>query len=159
MTDVESSRTYVTDFKNPVTLTGLKQVWRGRIVLDIPQLTLLPGCRYALLGANGSGKSTLMRLLAERLSADNGQIGYLPQKPYTFALSVSNNIRLGIPAGLGLPESQKQSLLQDQLESLHLAELSAARGSRLSGGEAQRMALARLLVIPRKILFLDEPTS
>jgi len=159
MTDSESFRAYVTDFNKPVTLTGLKQVWRGRIVLDIPQLTLLPGCRYALLGANGSGKSTLMRLLAERLSADNGQIGYLPQKPYAFDLSVSNNIRLGIPAGLGLPESQKQSLLQDQLESLHLAELSAARGSRLSGGEAQRMALARLLVIPRKILFLDEPTS
>jgi len=159
MTDFQSTAVFLTDFDQSVTLTGLKQTWRSRTVLDIPQLTLFPGRRYALIGANGSGKSTLMRMLAERLTADNGQIGYLPQKPYAFTLNVSSNIRLGIPPGRGLSEAEKKACLFSQLEGLNLIELAASKGDRLSGGEAQRMALARLLVVPRKILLLDEPTS
>lgn len=159
MTDIQSQTAYLQDFEKPVTLTGLKQIWRDRIVLDVPKLTLLPGRRYALLGANGSGKSTLMKMLSERMTAENGQIGYLPQKPYNFALNVSHNISLGIPRGLALSADEKNASIHKQLDALNLTELSACRGNRLSGGEAQKMALARLLVIPRKILLLDEPTS
>lgn len=143
----------------PIYLTNLRQVWQSRVVLDIPELILRPGKRYALLGANGSGKSTLLQLLAEKLADNSGQAGYLPQKPYAFALSVSHNIGLGIPAALGLPENEKQRLIDGQLASLDLSDLAAARGNRLSGGESQRMSLARLLVVPRKIMLLDEPAS
>jgi tungstate transport system ATP-binding protein len=159
MSDPPKRPVRLSDFEEPVTLTGLKQVWQDRTVLNIPKLQLIPGRRYALLGANGSGKTTLLRLITERLSAENGQIGYLPQKPYAFALSVRHNIGLGIPPGLGLSNDEKESLIDTQLAKLNLTDLKAARGNRLSGGEAQRMALARLLVIPRKILLLDEPTS
>lgn len=159
MSDPHKRPALLSDFDEPVALTGLKQVWQDRTVLDIPKLQLIPGRRYALIGANGSGKTTLLRLITERLSAENGQIGYLPQKPYSFALSVRHNIGLGIPPGLGLSKEEKESLIDKQLAKLNLTELESARGNRLSGGEAQRMALARLLVIPRKILLLDEPTS
>lgn len=159
MSNVTPKTVHLTDFENSITVSALKQVWHGRVVLDIPQLTLIPGRRYALIGANGSGKSTLMRLLSERLTAHNGQIGYLPQKPYHFALKVSHNIGLGIPPGLGLSTDEKEAYIRGQLDRLNLADLASARGDRLSGGEAQRMALARLLVIPRRILLLDEPTS
>ena len=120
MTDMQSQTAYLQDFEKPVTLTGLKQIWRDRIVLDVPELTLLPSRRYALLGANGSGKSTLMKMLSERMTAENGQIGYLQQKPYNFALNVSHNISLCIPRGLGLSADENNASIQKQLDALNL---------------------------------------
>ena len=149
----------VSNSGNNIRLTNLKQVWQGRVVLDIPDLILERGKRYALLGANGSGKSTLLRLLAPLLAVPAGETGYLPQKPYPFAMSVSHNIRLGIPAASAVPPPEKQQLILEQLAAMDLIPLANARGNRLSGGEAQRMALARLLVVPRSILLIDEPTS
>lgn len=138
-------------------LTGLHQSWQQRVVLDVPELNLQEGRRYALLGANGAGKSTLLRLLADRLSRPDGRTAYLPQKPYAFSMSVQNNVGLGIPTHLGLDRLQRQEAIGNQLDRLGLAGLSEARGNRLSGGEAQRMSLARLMVVPRRILLLDEP--
>lgn len=146
-------------WKDEIRMADLIQTWHNRVVLDIPELKFLPGKHYALIGANGSGKSTLLQLLAGRLSADDGHVGFLPQKPYAFALSVSRNIQLGIPSAVHPSESEKRSLINKQLASLDLTKLAAAKGNRLSGGEAQRMALARILVVPRSILLLDEPTN
>lgn len=158
MTDAKKSSVHP-DFSEPFTVRGLTQAYNGRTVLDIPGLTLVPGRRYALIGANGSGKSTLLRLLAGRLADESGNVGYLPQDPYAFSLSVSRNIRLGIPPGLHLTGREKELLAERQLSALNLGELASARGDRLSGGEAQRMALARLLIVPRKVLLVDEPTT
>lgn len=149
----------VSDSGKVIRLTNLKQVWQGRVVLDIPDLVLERGKRYALLGANGSGKSTLLRLLASLLAVPAGGTGYLPQKPYPFAMSVSHNIRLGIPAVSAVSPQERQQMIREQLAAMDLIPLADARGNRLSGGEAQRMALARLLVVPRSVLLIDEPTS
>lgn len=142
-----------------IELGPLRQIYQERCVLDIPGLQLTENGRYALLGVNGSGKSTLLRLALAALTPayPTGAVACLPQKPYAFAMSVARNIELGIPDHLGLNRSEIQSLVSRQLERLDLTDLAAKRGDRLSGGESQRMALARLLVVPRQVIFLDEP--
>jgi ABC-type multidrug transport system ATPase subunit len=142
-------------------LFGLKQDYGVRCVLDIPSLTLQKDGHYALIGANGAGKTTLLRLLMSqlRVGMESSELGYLPQKPYAFTLSVSQNIELGIPSALELNRVQKQTLVERQLADFGLEAQAHQRADRLSGGESQKMALARLLVVPRQILLLDEPTS
>lgn len=148
-----------------VRLTDAAKVYGGRTVLELPELSLTAGGRYALLGANGSGKSTLLRLLAGVIAPDRGsvnrdaaalRVGYLPQKPYAFSCSVRQNVLLATERG---PRAQRQKQADRALEQAGLQHLAEARGDRLSGGETQRMALARLLVRTWDVLLLDEPTA
>ena len=147
-----------------IEIRGLKQFYGERCVLDIPELTIARGESLALIGPNGCGKTTLLRLLAGTLKPDmgtiytgalpRGAIGYLPQKPYAFDLSVQKNVELSLSG-----ERNRERLALAALERVGLTHLRHARGNRLSGGELQRMALARVLVKPRKLLLLDEPTA
>jgi len=147
-----------------IELTNIQKRYGSRVVLDLPALTIAPGERLALIGPNGSGKSTLLRLLAGVICAEEGtlrldglsraEIGYLPQHPYAFDLSVQKNVELAL-AG----EQEKTRKAQAALERVGLLHLCKARANRLSGGETQRMAIARVLVRPRKLLLLDEPTA
>lgn len=147
-----------------IELRGIKKYYGARLALDVPELLFLPGERCALIGPNGSGKTTLLRILAGTLKADAGavcfagvarnEIGYLPQKPYAFDLSVVKNVMLSLGGG----EDARQKAME-ALERVGLLHLAKARGSRLSGGETQRMALARLIAKPHKALLLDEPTA
>lgn len=142
----------------------IELVWNQRFSLSVDNLALQMDQRYAVLGANGSGKSTLLRLLAEKLMqhqafAQPGTVGYLPQKPYNFRRTVSENVRLGFSPLTGVSKEVQDEAIKNSLALLGLTHLAEADGHRLSGGEAQRMALARVLVTKRKILLLDEPTS
>jgi len=147
-----------------IEIRGLKQFYGERCVLDIPELAIERGESLALIGPNGCGKTTLLRLLAGTLQPDmgtvstgtlpRGAIGYLPQKPYAFDLSVLKNVELSFSG-----ERNREQLAQKALERVGLVHLRHARGNRLSGGELQRMALARVLVKPRELLLLDEPTA
>ena len=147
-----------------IRVTGLTKRYGDRTVLDIPSLTLRDGERYALIGANGSGKSTFLRVLAGQLAQDGGEvafegiargeIGYLPQSPYAFDRTVLQNVLLAAGRDSGAKERALAAI-----ERVGLTGLARARGNRLSGGETQRMALARVLARPWKLLLLDEPTS
>ena len=108
-----------------------------------------------------SGKTTLLRALAVRLSVpgDPSALGYLPQQPYTFSLSVRKNLELGFASSLDWTRQQKADRVEHLLSEFNLEKLASQRANLLSGGEAQKLALARLLVVPRRILLLDEPTE
>lgn len=146
-----------------IELNGIVKRYGERTVLDIPRFVFESGRRYALLGANGSGKSTLLRILAGVLRPDAGTVssdipaketGYLPQTPYAFDMTVERNVLLALDG-----EKDKKQLADAALARVGLAGLRGARGNRLSGGETQRMMLARMIAKPRRLLLFDEPTS
>jgi ABC-type multidrug transport system ATPase subunit len=138
------------------------QQFGGRIVLEIPALQFVPGRSYGLIGENGSGKTTLIRMLAGTGKPVSGiieglegkKVGYLPQSPYAFSFSVLQNVELALNG-----HSDAKDIAQKALVAVGMESLMDARGDRLSGGEAQRMALARVLVRSYEVLLLDEPTS
>ncbi|MEZ4508678.1 MAG: ATP-binding cassette domain-containing protein [Eubacteriales bacterium] len=89
-----------------IELVNVQKRYGARIALDLPLLTIDAGERLAVIGPNGTGKSTLIRLLAGVLAPDagtvqtgnlpRGEIGYLPQQPYAFDLSVQKNVELAL---------------------------------------------------------------
>lgn len=145
-----------------IKLTGLKKEYNGITVLDIPGFEFQKKLIYALIGANGSGKSTLLRIMAGTLSADSGMVsgvdvntmGYLPQYAYSFAFSVQKNVEMVLERSKDRKQRAREALF-----NVGMLEYSDKKGNMLSGGEAQRMALARMIAIPRDLLLLDEPTS
>ena len=147
-----------------IALRDVVKRYGARTALDIPDLTIGAGERVALIGPNGSGKSTLLRLLAGVIPADagtiqtggllRGEIGYLPQISYAFDLSVQQNVELALEHG-----RDRAKIAREALSRVGLLALAHERANRLSGGETQRMALARILTRRRKLLLLDEPTA
>lgn len=136
-------------------IPAFSKTYGQKKVLDFPGMELQPGNIYAILGANGSGKSTFSKILADVLPADRKirlepSIGYLPQKPYAFRMSVRKNILLG-----GRDIQKAESLAK----ALSLTELEHKRADRLSGGETARMAMARLMMGTYDVVILDEPTA
>ena len=138
-------------------IPALTKSYDGRTVLDVPEMTLNEGKICAVLGANGCGKSTFARILSGLLASDNHNripdslnVGYLPQKAYAFRTSVRKNILMG------LSDTEKaEELIRDLL----LENLKNQPAGSLSGGETQRMCLARILMRSYDLLILDEPTS
>ena len=136
-------------------LPAFSKTYDGETVLDFPGLELKPGTIYAILGANGSGKSTFAKIVAGILPADqsyqaSGSVGYLPQKPYAFRMSVKKNILL-----IGGKSENADKLMA----ALSLTALADKRADRLSGGETARMAMARLMMKQYDVVLLDEPTA
>ena len=148
-----------------VTLEGIHKRYDRRCALRLARFAFAPGRRYAVIGPNGSGKTTLLRVLCGALAPDEGcvqipadmreTLGYMPQHPYAFDFSVLRNVMMALP-GTG---ADAQRAANGALLRVGLDGFARRRGTALSGGEAQRMALARMIVRPRKLLVLDEPTS
>lgn len=149
----------------------MKKRYGSRTVLSIDSLMLDAGVTYALIGSNGSGKTTLLRALAGTSKINEGRVGvvgpverndvrvgYMPQKAYVFGYTVEKNVEMAI-ASSGLSRQESHKRVQSALAAVGMEELALARGTTLSGGEAQRVALARILVSDLDVVLLDEPTA
>jgi tungstate transport system ATP-binding protein len=145
-----------------IRLKDVKAGYKMNMVLDIPDLEFEPGRRYALIGGNGCGKTTLLRLLAGVIAPQAGQIfnpyctamAYMPQTAYAFSFSVRENMRIAY----GKTDPGEGGGME-VLKSVGIDHLISTRGNRLSGGETQRLAFARVIAGPHKLLLLDEPTA
>lgn len=181
---IQKNQSAVPSISGPVTLK-IDQVHyhypeSAKKVLSGIDLTLHPGEKIAILGRSGSGKSTLANLIRGDLRATEGAItlngeetykfgddissylGVIHQTPYLFHTTIANNLRIG-------RESATEAELWQVLTRVELKELVESlpdgletmvdeAGLRFSGGERQRLALARILLQEAPIILLDEPT-
>jgi sulfonate transport system ATP-binding protein len=142
----------------PVRVRGLHRAFGDRVVLSGLDLDLEPGRFVALLGRSGSGKSTLLRVLAG-LDPDAGGAVGTPQR-VSVAFQEPRLLpwkRVAANVALGLADPDPVTRAYEALAEVGLAELAEAWPLTLSGGEAQRAALARALVRRPELLLLDEP--
>jgi ABC-type nitrate/sulfonate/bicarbonate transport system ATPase subunit len=140
-------------------------------VLDEIDLDVKAGSFTSIVGASGCGKSTLLRLVSGLEPEYDGDItldgapvrapsldrGIVFQEHRLFPwLTVEENVALGL-AALDLPESEKRARVAEQLRVVGLEAFAGALPRQLSGGMAQRAAIARALVGKPRLLLLDEP--
>ncbi len=164
-----------------VSLHHLWVTYNHRPVLEDITLTIQPGRYVGILGPNGAGKSTLLKVVLgliqpsqgevlvfgeppERLRRSGSLLGYLPQKPLSnphFPVSVLDVVLMGRYGRIGLgkrPRTQDREKALVNLKRLGIAHLAGRPIGELSGGEQQRVFIARALVVEPKLLIMDEPT-
>jgi len=154
----------------PIRLDNVRFAPNGRPVLAGVDLTLGGDGISVLLGPNGSGKTVLMRLVAGLQVPDSGSIDWggaaapgdavamLFQAPMLIRASVAANVALGLRM-LGLSRAERDRRVAAVLGRVGLADRSADSARLLSGGEIQRLALARAWAMRPRLLLLDEPTA
>ncbi|MBU4532709.1 MAG: phosphate ABC transporter ATP-binding protein [Eubacteriales bacterium] len=159
-------------------LDSLVKRFGSRDVLQVERLVFQKGRIHGIIGPSGSGKSTLLRILnliekpsagrvffhGQDISLNNGRLAVqrrmamVFQKPVMFNTTVFENVAYGLKVR-GLRGPALRDRVRAELKTLGLEQLENQAARTLSGGEAQRVALARVLVTDPEVLFLDEPTS
>jgi len=159
---------------------NLKKVYNNKIILDVDNLNFQEGKIYAIVGPNGSGKTALLNILNLLEKPDEGQIFFYDQEitnksnsdtleirrrmtlvnqdPFLFHSTVYDNIAYGLKIR-SIPSKVQKSRIRSALNIVGLSAFKDRKANQLSGGEAQRVVIARALVIEPEVLFLDEPTA
>ncbi|THF54612.1 ABC-F family ATP-binding cassette domain-containing protein [Ollibium composti] len=141
-------------------LAGIKLTFGGTPLLDGADLAASAGDKIALVGRNGSGKSTLLKIAAGLVEPQDGEVfrqptatvRYLPQMPDMDGFA---SVRAYVEAGLGPADDPHRATYLME----HLGLTGEENPASLSGGEARRAALARVMAPEPDILLLDEPTN
>jgi tungstate transport system ATP-binding protein len=155
-------------------LRNLRMTYGPRTVLDITALDIASGEILAIVGPSGAGKSTLLRLLNFLEPVSAGTLSYVgqpvgPEPPLALRREVTTvfqrpvmlggSVRDNVAFGLRLRGRAAASRVDETLARVGLTALASTPARQLSGGEAQRTALARALVVQPRVLLLDEPTA
>ncbi len=159
-------------------LKGVKVNRGTRLALDVPHLAVRRGETLAVVGPNGAGKSTLLQVMACLLRPSSGEVlvfgeavrrttslvrlrrrmAMVLQRSYLLDGTVLDNVAVGLRMR-GVRRDEARRRVERALCTFGIEHLSARPARTLSGGESQRVSLARAFVLEPEVLFLDEPTS
>lgn len=167
---------------NQLTVKNVSIVHEQRSLLTIEEALFRKGKMYGLVGPSGAGKSTFLRVLNFLQRPNTGVanywgeevnltalspirslplqrlMAYVAQKPVMFQCSVFDNVALGLRFRR-MDKKNIRERVMDALELVGLRDYADQLAITLSGGEAQRIALARAIVLQPRLLLLDEPTA
>ena len=157
---------------------GISKSYRSRNIVHSLSLTIKSGEVVGLLGPNGAGKTTAFYMIVGLIPSDSGRIllgekeithlsmhrrarlglGYLPQEASVFRnLTVDENILAVLETRRGLGRLDRERILEELLDELHISHIRNGVGISLSGGERRRVEMARALAANPDFMLLDEP--